>query len=139
VGILRAFVHFGRSSAIIILCLFSSVFAYSGWSGTAKRFMNGHPFAMILLLFLIIASSNVFCTASTTIMLAPVADAYISWDYPNTNYGTETKLRVGEKASAGYMPYLKFDLSAIPSGCAVFSAKLHLLYCATGYIANSFR
>jgi len=63
---------------------------------------------------------------ATTILLEPVADAYVSWDYPNTNYGTETKLTVGEKDYAGYVPYLKFDLSAIPPCHAIFSAKLHL-------------
>ena len=31
---MSAFVHFGRLSVIIVLCLFSSVFAYSGGSGT---------------------------------------------------------------------------------------------------------
>jgi hypothetical protein len=74
---------------------------------------------------------------STKMMLAPVADAYVSSDYPNTNYGTETKLIVGKENNARYFTYLKFDLSAIPSGCAIFSAKLHLYAYEAGYYAPS--
>lgn len=50
----------------------------------------------------------------------------MTWDDPDTNYGTETKLRVGEEDYYGYITYLKFDLSAIPPGLAIFSAQLHL-------------
>jgi hypothetical protein len=63
---------------------------------------------------------------ATKMLLGPVADSYVSWEYPTTNYGTETKLRVGKKASARYVIYIKFDLSSIPPGQAIFSAKLHL-------------
>jgi len=63
---------------------------------------------------------------TTTMRLEPIADAYVTWDDPNTNYGTETKLRVGKKDYARYITYLKFDLSAIPPGRAIFSAQLHL-------------
>jgi len=73
----------------------------------------------------------------TTTWLEPIADAYVSLDYPNTNYGTETKLRVGEKDSAGYTIYLKFDLSSIPPGQAIFSAQLHLHAYEVSYYAPS--
>ncbi len=73
---------------------------------------------------------------STKMRLAPVADTYVSEDYPDTNYGTETKLTIGKKNYAGYNPYLKFDLSAIPPDCAVFSAKLHLYATAVHYAPN---
>jgi hypothetical protein len=74
---------------------------------------------------------------STKMKLSPVADSYVSPDYPNTNYGTETKLIEGKKNNAKYFTYLKFDLSSIPSGNAIFSAKLHLYAYEVGTYAPS--
>lgn len=72
---------------------------------------------------LVVCAGN---TAATTIVLYPVADAYVSSDYPETNFGTETKLVAGKKEGSNYFPYIKFDLSSIPPGQAIFSARLRL-------------
>ena len=65
--------------------------------------------------------------SSTTTSLEPVADSYVNDDEPDSNYGSDDKLYLGWNSGWGkYYPYIKFDLSSIPEGATIISAKLKL-------------
>ena len=66
--------------------------------------------------------------ATKTVTFAPVADAYVDASTPDTNDGAATQL----KADGGpvKISYLRFDVSGLPSGSTVTSAKLRL------YVSN---
>ncbi len=58
-----------------------------------------------------------------TIVLTPVADAYVFSSAPTTNYGAATLLYVGSlSASSTGRALFRFNLSGIPSGATVQSA-----------------
>ena len=60
--------------------------------------------------------------------LSPVADAQVASGNPTTNYGAGTNLYV-QSDDTGYgneRSWLRFDLSAIPAGAAIFNANLQL-------------
>ena len=62
--------------------------------------------------------------ATKTVTFAPVADAYVSASTPNTSYGATTQINAdGDPAK---ISYLRFDVSGLPSGSTVISAKLRL-------------
>jgi len=63
----------------------------------------------------------------STARLAPSDDSWVEYEYPNTNHGLETVLRV-KADSRIRRSYLKFDLSSIPTGKVITSVKL-FLYC----------
>jgi hypothetical protein len=60
--------------------------------------------------------------------LYPTADTYVSSNDPDTNYSAENSLTVGQSNSTGtvYRSFVKFDMSQIPAGCRVVSARLEL-------------
>jgi len=62
--------------------------------------------------------------ADGKLSFAPVADARIKQEYPNTNYGSITYLRVDGGGDPGVQSYLRFAVSGI-SG-SVKSAKIRL-------------
>jgi len=72
----------------------------------------------------------------TVTSLSPSADSWVEAENPNTNRGSDTILRV-KADSRIRRAYLKFDLTALPVGRAIASAKLYL-YCVaanpTSYI-----
>ncbi|ODS41795.1 MAG: hypothetical protein A7315_00065 [Candidatus Altiarchaeales archaeon WOR_SM1_79] len=53
-------------------------------------------------------------------------DTYVSADYPDTNYGSNTRLRVGSWNDN--TSFIQFDLSSIPAGSTINFATLSL-YC----------
>jgi len=58
-----------------------------------------------------------------TVILTPVADAYIYSAAPTTNYGTATTLYVGSQStSATGRALFRFDLSVIPTGATLLNA-----------------
>ena len=65
---------------------------------------------------------------SGTYLLAPVADAQVASGNAGTNYGAGTNLYL-QSAAGGFgneRAWLKFDLSAIPSGATISDAALQL-------------
>jgi len=96
------------------------------WSGTITPTKTNYRFTPINRTYTNVSAdiSNQNFTAKPVFEAS--ADAYVSYDFPTTNYGTETKLTIGKKSGAGYTIYLKFDLSSIPANQAVYSANLHL-------------
>ncbi|WP_245610465.1 CBM96 family carbohydrate-binding protein [Thermococcus celericrescens] len=60
--------------------------------------------------------------------MSPTDDAYVNDASPDTNYGTESRLYVGTYYSDGsnYRSYLKFDLSGLPEGAVITSARLYV-------------
>lgn len=58
----------------------------------------------------------------TTVILTPIADAYISVAAPDTNYGTAPTLYVGKSETSIRRSLFQFDLSSIPAGATVISA-----------------
>jgi len=60
-------------------------------------------------------------------------DAYIWEKSPDTNYGSDTYLELGGKFGKAQRSIIRFDLSSLPAGSTVTSAKLYLyFYAATG-------
>jgi PKD repeat protein len=62
------------------------------------------------------------------ITLNPIADAYVDSAEPYTNFGKDDGLWVygGKYLEQEKITYLKFDLSGVPSGSTIHSAKLEL-------------
>ncbi len=58
----------------------------------------------------------------TTIILPPIADAYISYAAPGTNYGTAPTLYAGKNETSIGRSLFQFALSGIPAGSTVISA-----------------
>jgi len=84
----------------------------------------------------------------STVQLTPEADAKVTqggvlwWQTPpDTNYGTTTDLRVESYDWAFVMwdhrSYLRFDLSSIPPGSTIISAKLRLYCTEADYKSDS--
>lgn len=63
-----------------------------------------------------------------TLVLEPVADAYVDSQNPAVNYGGAIVLesRFEPATARRFVPYLKFNLSSIPAGATINSANLHL-------------
>ena len=63
-------------------------------------------------------------STSVTVNLTPVADTYIYFAAPATNYGAAATLYVGSQStSATGRALFRFDLSTIPAGATVLSAS----------------
>ena len=54
--------------------------------------------------------------------MTPIADTYISYAAPDTNYGTAPTLYVGKNETSIGRSLFQFDLSTIPGGSTVISA-----------------
>ncbi len=100
-------------------------------------------FTLILITTLLLIAQIPYQTAAVkinkknseiaSVTLEPVKDNDLSEHYPTTSYGTLTFLTIGAYVPAGttyrYRPILQFDLSSIPSGSTITSAKLRLTKC----------
>jgi len=68
--------------------------------------------------------------AETTVSLTPTDDAYVDDANPSSNYGSSSSLYVGDTYQNDppkiTRSYLKFDISGIPAGATIVSAKLHI-------------
>jgi len=64
--------------------------------------------------------------SGTLIVIPATADTYASSANPTTNYGSETGFSVGKSSTTVTRAYLKFNLSAIPAGQIIRSARLRL-------------
>jgi hypothetical protein len=60
--------------------------------------------------------------APQSLVLEPVADAYVDSTSPTTNFGSLDKLKVDPVS--GQSTYLRFDLSSLPAGVVVTSVSL---------------
>jgi hypothetical protein len=70
------------------------------------------------------SSASAHAEVSTAIVTAS-ADAYVSADNPDTNYGSATSLEVA--GSPAKRPYLRFDVS-VPDGAVVTRTELRLFF-----------
>jgi hypothetical protein len=61
--------------------------------------------------------------SAVTIVLTPMADAYISFADPDTNYGLAWTLYVGKSDTTIGRSLFQFNLEGIPSGATVLSAS----------------
>ncbi|MHC4499233.1 MAG: DNRLRE domain-containing protein, partial [Planctomycetota bacterium] len=122
----------GVLMSVVLVCAFcSGVFGqYGGGKGKAKgpAFIHGvnkrHVGAGL-------GQTDSNGTSSLTVVVDVSEDTYVSeWD-TETNYGNEENVRVGN-GGLEYRGYLKFDLSRIPEGRSIISAKLRL----TARLAN---
>ncbi|HLB99772.1 MAG TPA: DNRLRE domain-containing protein [Candidatus Bathyarchaeia archaeon] len=68
---------------------------------------------------------------STTVTLYPVADAYVNSSTSASNYGSAASMYVGASSEQDFT-YVKFDLTSIPSGANVISAKLEVYLSGIG-------
>jgi len=71
---------------------------------------------------------------ATTRTLYPAADAFINQYQPTRNYGASSVLKTRNEFGAGgglgwaWQDLIEFDLSSIPSGAVISSAKMRLYY-----------
>jgi len=65
-------------------------------------------------------------TTGTVISLKAIEDTYANSASPDTNYGSENGFVAGMDGGSVCRSFLKFDLSSIPPGQVVISAKLRL-------------
>jgi hypothetical protein len=63
---------------------------------------------------------------SAQLILYPVADVYVKSSEPDTNFGASTSLMAGKSGTTIYRSFLKFDMSQVPDGYQIVSAKLQL-------------
>ena len=77
---------------------------------------------------LIIHASSMSAADPSITISPPTDDSYVREDYPSDNYGTSSCLELADKIDGNRRAYVKFDLSPIPSGSKIISAKLKLYY-----------
>lgn len=72
-----------------------------------------------------VEAGNAFATS--TVQLSPSADSYLYQFQPTTNFGSATQIQIYPwTPSWTKRGIIKFDLSSIPSGATINSAKLYL-------------
>lgn len=76
------------------------------------------------LLLLAALGAPTMALGSTTVTLTPVADAYVTPDGPDKNFGLNTAWIVNRQYAQAY---LKFDLSSLPSNAEITSVSLSAL------------
>ncbi len=92
--------------------------------------------AIALLIFLPIYFSSLEVDAtpaigSTTVTLYSTADAHVNSSNPDTNYGSVDAMYVSANLEQDFA-YFMFDLSSIPGGANIISAKLKVYLSSTG-------
>lgn len=95
--------------------------------------MNHGKYLSILLVVLLVSSSTYHISLATansviggtTITLYPIADAYVDSENNDTNYGSDSELRISKYEKAEFS-YIMFNLSIIPSDATIISATLRL-------------
>ena len=86
-------------------------------------------YALILAWLLLILLSPIFLdvsASSTSTTLNPSADTYVVGDQGDSNYGSDEFFKIGHFSDHDYWVYIRFDLSSIPEGAAIISAKLKI-------------
>jgi hypothetical protein len=65
----------------------------------------------------------------TSLILPSDHDSYVSVNNPDTNYGSSTRMWAAStvEGAVGEASYIRFDISAIPTGAIILSATLKLL------------
>jgi hypothetical protein len=58
---------------------------------------------------------------------APVADAYVSQSSPTTSYATNSQLQAVGGSSSAKQAFLRFNVSGLPAGANIASARLRLV------------
>jgi len=85
--------------------------------------LSGKSISLVfILVFFIFFAGSVF---ATTIKIYPSDDTWVDIDAPTKNYGTNNILHTRYTANQRWS-YLKFDLSSIPSGATITSAKIYM-------------
>lgn len=69
-------------------------------------------------------------------VLSPVKDAFVRSSVPRLNYGEEQEMLVGKTGGEDFNSLLQFNLSAIPLGMKLLSAKLRLYVEQTSLAGN---
>jgi len=92
--------------------------------------------AIVLFLFLPLCFSSLVADAtpaigSTTVTLYSTVDAYVNSSSPETNYGNADSMYVSATSEHDFT-YVMFDLSSIPLGANIISAKLKAYLSSTG-------
>lgn len=64
--------------------------------------------------------------APRTISIAPEADAHVAEDDPATNFGASQLLSVQAASSSEHQTFLRFSLSALPTGATITEATVRL-------------
>ncbi|MEO7911346.1 MAG: Ig-like domain-containing protein, partial [Roseiflexaceae bacterium] len=62
----------------------------------------------------------------TSFTFGPVVDTYVSQASPTSNYATNNQLQVVGGSSSAKQVFIRFNVSGLPAGAAVSSAKLRL-------------
>jgi unsaturated chondroitin disaccharide hydrolase len=63
----------------------------------------------------------------STYTFAPVADAYVSQASPTSSYAASSQLQAVGGSSSAKQAFLRFNVSGLPSGVSIASAKLRLV------------
>jgi hypothetical protein len=79
----------------------------------------------VLLAFGLVLSLHGLVPAAS-ITLYPAADSYVKSSEPDQNYGANTGFTSGNLSGTIYRTYIKFDLSAVPAGRKIVSARVRL-------------
>ncbi|MCE5186248.1 MAG: DNRLRE domain-containing protein [Planctomycetaceae bacterium] len=64
--------------------------------------------------------------SGTTVRLSAIEDTYARSNQPDTNFGSSDGITAGMESTTEYQAFIKFDLSSIPQGQVITSAKLLL-------------
>ena len=86
---------------------------------------------VLIVVLLVVSPFLLFSAQGANVnQLSPSADSWVDFKTPDTNYGNDIEIHVKADKQTR-RSYLKFDLSALPAGTTVTSAKLYL-YCTAG-------
>jgi len=91
--------------------------------------LKGFMTVLLLAWLILMLTSPLFLgveASSTTVTLNPSDDAHVYAYDSGSNYGSSEYVYVSGDSTFTYYGYIKFDLSSIPSGSAIVSAKLRL-------------
>ena len=69
----------------------------------------------------------------TTTISPPTDDSWVAEWNKKVNYGTNDELRITDRSGGRERSFIKFDLSGLPSGIYVWSAKVRLYYHAYSF------
>jgi hypothetical protein len=72
------------------------------------------------------ATSTTQPLAGSTFSFTPVADTYVSQASPTSPYATNTQLQAVGGSTSAKQAFLRFDVTDVPAGASVSSAKLRL-------------
>lgn len=99
---------------------------------SVKRIGIFREIAIVLVLSLVLVSAlsiKAVNAQAGQVTLKPTDDSYVDSDSPDSNYGGQEALQIGNYQVLGHtecIGWLKFDLSTLPSGAVVDNATLQL-------------